>query len=191
MTISASGYTVQRLIVVTLRYKMYNYAEDKQFARDVVRVRDAMYNNEFDGIKGILVREYSWGEKFYNFQFNGRKVFMGEFTVLSKEDCETKEWHKIVVTPKSIVHVTCGKDCIMIVDGHSEFDISNTLDYDEDLYFLDALTYTGGQIRAKVVSKELDSSVLDEFNRNYRFKIYYRYVPVLIKLLRYKEYGIV
>lgn len=84
------------------------------------------------------------------------------------------------------------KNRIRYVASSSQLHINGALVdievYTEELYFQHSLLYSDEQLREIVIASILYANPIPEC---LRFTIYYEYVPMLAKLLRYKDNGII
>lgn len=159
--------------------------EHMKFANDVLRIRNAMVAGTiYDGLPIGWTFAHSNQVKSHRIRYKsdrGSRIF-GDINCSSYDIGLSLA--PSFVTSKSIVYIHDGKDAIMTIGREQEVPI---IEYTEELYFQHSLLYSDEQLRAMVVLSVL------RFNpapNCLRFKIFWYYVPILAKLLRYKDNGI-
>ena len=164
-----------------------SYQDHLKFAKDILRIRDAILSGEiYEGLPIGWKFSMNNTTKLHSIKYKsdrGSRIF-GDINT-SNYYISTDAPAPSVVTSKSIVYIHDGRDAYMTIGREQEVPI---LEYTEELHFQHSLLYSDEQLRAMVALSTL------RFNPApgcLRFKLFFGYVPVLAKLLRYKDYGII
>ena len=171
-----------------------SFEDDMKFANDVLRIRHEMIDETiFDGLP--VSSTFSYNFKILTYSIAGlsersTRIFgdISTFQYNVTEDSRAPS----VITSKSIVYIHDDEDAIMTIGKEQVIPI---LEYDEALHFQHSLIYTSEQLRMMVTLGVLRTNpIMKDGNvsaRSFRFKIFTRYVPIITKLLRYKDNGII
>ena len=167
-----------------------------KFANDVLRIRNAMVDEELNESLRIFW-EYRSNYTIRMFKIHGntssRPMLFG--------DCSTMHYTLgddqlgSVITSKSIVYIHDDKPAWLTLESIPEQSV-DIVEYDESTHFQHSLIYSDTQLKALVVASVLRANPIMTKRNNtpshfgMRFKIYWYYVPILAKLLRYKDNGI-
>lgn len=164
-----------------------SFEDDLKFANDVLRIRDAILSWEiYEGLSIGWSFSVTRTTKLHSIRYKsdrGSRIF-GDINT-SDYSISTDTYTQSIVTSKCFVYIDDGKDATMTIEREQEVPI---IEYTEELHFQHSLLYSDEQLRAMVTLSTL------RFNPApgcLRFKLFFSYVPVLAKLLRYKDNGII
>lgn len=171
-----------------------SFEDDMKFANDVLRIRNEMIDETiFDGLPIRSTFSYNFKIKTYSISGKsdrGSRIF-GDISSLQfkLKDANSPS----LVTSKSIVYIHDDLDAYMTIGKEQEVPI---IEFDEATYFQYSMIYTSEQLRMMVTLGVLRANPImlrrDKGISPFclRFKIFTYYVPILAKLLRYKDNGI-
>lgn len=173
-----------------------SFEDDLKYANDVLRIRNEMIDETiFDGLPIQSTFSYNFKIKTYSIlgkSARGSRIFGDVSTLQYKLEEDSRA--PSVITSKSIVYIHDEEDAIMTIGREQMLPI---VEYDEALYFQHSLLYSPEQLRMMVTLGVLRANpiMLKRDNTlspcSFRFKIFTGYVPMLTKLLRYKDNGII
>lgn len=168
-----------------------SYESDLQYAHDVMRIRNAMVNEELNERHRVFWDYRSnYQYKWYKIHYRGKAGLHGPANfgdVNSSHYLQSDDplVAGTVITSKSIVFMDNDFDAwVTIGKAHS----AKIEEYTEELYFQHSLVYSDEELRALVVASVLKQNPIKVCKH---FKIFWDYVPVLTKLLRYADNGII
>ena len=172
------------------------YEEHMKFANDVLRIRNAMVDEELDERLRIFW-DYRQGYDLKCFKIHGKEARPHFFGDISSIHYDKSHFSNLtVITSKSIVYMHDDRPAWMTIESTPEQQI-DIIEYDEATHFQHSLLYSDKQLKALVVASVLRANpiMLKRDNTlspySLRFKIYWHYVPTIIKLMRYKDNGII
>ena len=145
---------------------MTQYELDLQYANNILRIRNALHNEELDLIFENVVN----GKRFY-----GKNSYR---TLPIAEIRHIENGSASVITETSIVHMS-DNDTALIA-GPEEIIFNIDPDYTEEKYFQDSLLYSDIQLNIITTINVLHTNPLPKYNR---FKLNYLYIPLLLDLL--------
>lgn len=173
-----------------------SFEDDLKYANDVLRIRNEMIDETiFDGLPIQSTFSYNFKIKTYSIvgkSARGSRIF-GDISSL-QYNVDTDSRAPSVITSKSIVYIHDGEDAMMTIGKEQMIPI---IEYDEATHFQHSLLYTPEQLRMMVTLGVLRANPImlrrDKGISPFclRFKIFTGYVPILTKLLRYKDNGII
>lgn len=174
------------------------FQEHMKFANDVLRIRQAMIDEELDH-RFRIFWDYRSNYTVRMFKIHGktsveRQLIFGECSTMHYTLGDDQLGS--VLTSKSIVYIHDDKPAWLTIESTPEESVE-IVEYDEATHFQHSLVYSDNQLKALVVASVLRANPIMTKRNNtpshfgMRFKIYWRYVPVLTKLLRYKDNGII
>lgn len=170
------------------------FEDDLKFAKDVLRIRNEMvYETIFDWLP--ISSTFSYNFKILTYSINGlsnrSSRILGDISTFQYNVTEDSRAPS-VITSKSIVYIHDDEDAIMTIGKEQVIPI---IEYDEALYFQHSLIYTPEQLRMMVTLGVLRANPIMKdgvvSGRSLRFKIFTGYIPIIRKLLRYKDNGII
>lgn len=163
-----------------------SYQVHLQFAKDILRIRDAMLSGEiYEGLPIGWQFSMDRTTKLHSIKYKDERGSRSIGDINTSSYLLSDSLSSSVVTSKSIVYIHDGRDAYMTIGREQEIPI---IEYDEASYFQHSLLYSDEQLKVMVALSVL------RFNPNprcLRVKIFTAYVPILAKLLRYKDNGIV
>lgn len=183
------------------------YAEDLQYAKDILRIRQALYDGTLvSGESSILSSHPTFSSAGHTYEtdtitqqklanHNGFNYYI--HLAKHKEDHHRHVFGHIreettdaasVLTSKSIRLITSKPQMLLgdvmsaVLGKGVEMDLSE--EYTEERHFQDSLLYSIQQVKGIVVAHYLYQNPLPEYNC---FKIFFHHIPTILKILDEKE----
>jgi hypothetical protein len=145
---------------------MTQYELDLQYANNILRIRNALHNEEL----GLIFENVVNGKRFYGTDIH-KTLPIAEILHLGNGSAS-------VITKASIVHMSDNDTAL--ITGPEEMIFNIDPDYTEEKYFQDSLLYSDIQLNIITTINVLHANPLPKYNR---FKLNYLHIPLLLDLL--------